>query len=217
VSKARQAEGHSHLFARLGAEKQHLLEHTVEVRPMRVDHGIQVTLLLVQKVDQDLPRALDDLEMAVRLHLSYEVDHFGHDETDLVPLWFEVWTEGRKTMHVSPNKGSQIRRKGGPPGILKNVLAPPATRIHPLLSVDSMRFMRQRWLKILRYLIIDSGSSSVSNGASTLYSSVNTSHPISPWEYSSMRASKRRRASGGSFCAFEDRIAVSSVAVRLCR
>lgn len=66
-------------------------------------------------------------------------------------------------------------------------------------------------------MIIESGSSTVSIGASTLYSSVNTSHPISPCEYSSMRASNRRSTSGGSFCAFEERMAVSSVAVRLCR
>ena len=57
----------------------------------------------------------------------------------------------------------------------------------------------------------------MSIGASTLYSKVKTSQPISPWEYSSMRASKRRRTSGGSFWAFEERIAVSSVAVRLWR
>lgn len=56
-----------------------------------------------------------------------------------------------------------------------------------------------------------------SRGASTLYSKVKTSQPISPWESSSIRASRRRRISGGSNCAFEARMADSRVAVRLCR
>ena len=56
-----------------------------------------------------------------------------------------------------------------------------------------------------------------SSGGATLYSRVKTSHPNSPWESSSIRASRRRRISGGANCAFEPRMADSRVAVKLWR
>lgn len=62
-----------------------------------------------------------------------------------------------------------------------------------------------------------SGSRTVSMGGSTLYSRVKTSHPISPCEYSSIRASRRRSTSAGSWCTLEERIAVSKLAVKLWR
>lgn len=103
------------------------------------------------------------------------------------------------------------------PGTLRKDRTPPVTRIHPLFSASSTRFCCHRYLKSFRYFSIDSGSNTVSMGESTLYSNVKTSHPISPCEYSSIRASKRLRTSIGSYWALEDRMAVSKVAVRLCR
>lgn len=76
--------------------------------------------------------------------------------------------------------------------------------------------MCHRCLNSFRYFSIASWSSTVSIGALTLYSSVKTSQPISPCEYSSIRASSRRRTSTESLWAFEERIAVSRFAVRLC-
>lgn len=103
------------------------------------------------------------------------------------------------------------------PGTFRNDRAPLVTRIHPLFSASSTRFNCQRYLNNFKYFSIASESSTVSIGESTLYSRVNTSHPISPCEYSNMRASKRRRTSVGSCCALEERMADSSVAVRVCR
>jgi hypothetical protein len=57
---------------------------------MCVDHGIQITFFLVHKVDQDLPRAFDHLELAIRLHLTDKVDHLGHDYANLVPFILKV-------------------------------------------------------------------------------------------------------------------------------
>lgn len=53
---------------------------------MRLNERVQVAFFFVHEVDQDLPRALDDLEMAVRLHLADKVDHLRRDDSDLVPL-----------------------------------------------------------------------------------------------------------------------------------
>jgi hypothetical protein len=52
-------------------------------------HRIQVTLLFVQKVEQDLPRTFDHFQLTVRLHLAHEMDHLGHYYPNLMPLGIE--------------------------------------------------------------------------------------------------------------------------------
>lgn len=100
---------------------------------------------------------------------------------------------------------------------LKKVRAPVMRRRQAPLSEYSTRLICHRCWNILRYSSMLRGSSTVSSGAETLYSSVKTSHPSSPWVNSSMRASSRRSVSGWSADEVEPRRAVSSVAVRLWR
>ena len=110
-----------------------------------------------------------------------------------------------------------VKQRCYKPGNRRNDLAPPVTFIQHLSRIFSTRFICQRCLNNLRYLSVASWSSTVSIGGSTLYSKVKTSQPISPWEYSSIRASKRRKTSVGSCCTLEERMAVSKLAVKLCR
>ena len=84
-------------------------------------------------------------------------------------------------------------------------------------SANSTRLMRQRKLKTTRYCLLAQEVMTTSTGASTLYSSVKTSQPMSPWLSSRRRASRRRRTSGESYCALEPRMAWSSWAVRVWR
>ena len=77
-------------------------------------------------------------------------------------------------------------------------------------KANSTRLMRQRKLKATRYCLLAQLVITTSTGASTLYSSVKTSQPMSPCPSSRRRASRRRRTSGESYCAFEPRIAWSS-------
>lgn len=54
-------------------------------------------------------------------------------------------------------------------------------------------------------------------GPSTLYSKLNTSHPVSPGETSNSRTSSLLRMSLSSYCALVALIALSKMPVRLCR
>lgn len=103
------------------------------------------------------------------------------------------------------------------PGSRRNMRAPPVTLNHPLSRAISILLICHRCLNNFKYFSIASGSRTVSMGGSTLYSRVKTSQPISPCEYSSIRASRRRRTSTGSWCALDERIAVSRFAVKLWR
>ena len=103
------------------------------------------------------------------------------------------------------------------PGSRRNMRAPHVTLNHPLSRAISILFICHRCLNNFKYFSMASGSRTVSMGGSTLYSRVKTSHPISPCEYSSIRASRRRSTSAGSWCTLEERIAVSKLAVKLWR
>lgn len=177
---------------------------------MSFNERIEITLPLLDELQKDLPGTLDDLQLTVRPHLANEVDHLRHDDADLMPVKVKLCpyvVRGNEQRLCGPNL----------PGTCKNVREPPASRIQPFVSVPSIRLIFHMWLKSLRYFTIASESMTVSMGESTLYSSVKTSQPISPCEYSSIRASSLRSTSGESFCAFEERMADSRVAVRLCR
>jgi hypothetical protein len=67
-------------------QKQHFLYHSIQIRAMSIYHGIQITLFLVQKVSQNLPRTFDHLQLTVSLHLTDKMYHLSHDDPDLVPI-----------------------------------------------------------------------------------------------------------------------------------
>lgn len=72
--------------AGLRAEQENLLHHAIQIRAMVLDKNVEVTLLLFNKAGEILPRAFDDLEVAVCLKLPDEVDHLSHYEPDLMPI-----------------------------------------------------------------------------------------------------------------------------------
>lgn len=79
------------LLSGLWVKQEYLLDHPVEIRSVRLDHGVQIAFTLLEKLDEDLPRACDDLQLAISLHLSDEMYHFSHDEANLVPIAFEIY------------------------------------------------------------------------------------------------------------------------------
>lgn len=136
---------------------------------------------------------------------SFQTLSFGHDAIPVLTLHWLL-------------EPFRLARKGRElPGTRKRDLLAPANRIHAFVNVTSTLLSCHKKLKSFKYLTIQSLSMTVLIGASILYSKVNTSQPISPWEYSNIRASRRLSTYGGSSWAFELRIAVSRVAVRLCR
>lgn len=78
------------LLPGLWEKQEYLLDHPIEVRPMCLDHCIKIALTLLEKLGQDFPRACYDLQLAVGLHLADEMDHFCHDDANLVPVIFEI-------------------------------------------------------------------------------------------------------------------------------
>jgi hypothetical protein len=74
------------LLPGFGTEQQDFLDETIKISPMRVDHGIQVSLFLIQEIHQRLPGAIYDLEMTICLKLMDEVDHLCDDYSDTVPF-----------------------------------------------------------------------------------------------------------------------------------
>ena len=72
--------------AGLRAEQEDLLDHAVKVRSVGLDESVQIPFFLRDKLEQNLPRTLDDFELTVRLHLAHEVDHLCHDDANLVPF-----------------------------------------------------------------------------------------------------------------------------------
>lgn len=52
---------------------------------MSRDQSVQITFPLVCKVDQGLPRALDDLELTESLELSQEMDHLSLQLPGVMP------------------------------------------------------------------------------------------------------------------------------------
>lgn len=126
------------LTSGLGTEKENLLDHTVKIRPVCIYQRVKVTLLLAHKLEHNLPRALDHLELAIRVHLAYEVDHLRKRNAHLVPLVVQLCRA--RTVSMSGRQRSTIDS----PGTRRNVRAAPATCIQPLLSVLSMRLIFQR-------------------------------------------------------------------------
>lgn len=113
---------------------------------MRINERIEVSFLLLNELVEDLPRTFNDLHLAVRLGLTDEMDHFCHDNTNLVPLKVQICSlEGfQRDAPVSGGKGGSL------PGSRRNVREPPAVLIHATLNADSILFIFQRWLNILR-------------------------------------------------------------------
>jgi len=107
---------------------------------------IEVSFLLLNELVEDLPRAFNDFHLAVRLGLADEMYHFCHDNTNLVPLKVQICSlKGfQRDALVSGEKGGSL------PGSRRNVREPPAVLIHAALNADSILFIFQRWLNILR-------------------------------------------------------------------
>lgn len=166
--------------------------------------GVQVARTLGREVHEILPRALDDLELTKCLQLSQEMNHFCLNDPAVVPLVAQGYNDQFGTRTEDDNL----------PGIVSNSLDPDVTLIHPCVRAVSTRLKRQRWWNSFSYSTIAFESSTALRGASTLYSREKQSQPTSPCEYSSIRASSRRRTSGESYCALLPRIAVSRSDVR---
>jgi hypothetical protein len=79
------------LLSSLWVKQEYLLDHPVEIRSVRLDHGVQIAFTFLEKLDEDLPRACDDLQLAISLHLSDEMYHFSQDDANLVPIVFEIY------------------------------------------------------------------------------------------------------------------------------
>lgn len=77
------------LFSGFREKQEHLFDHSVEVRPMCLDHGVKIAFTLLEKLGQVRPGARYDLQLAVGLHLANEMYHFSHDDANLVPIIFE--------------------------------------------------------------------------------------------------------------------------------
>ncbi len=56
---------------------------------MSFNQRVKVSLLPVEELHERLPRALDNLQITVSLHLPYEMYHLGVDDANLVPLVFQ--------------------------------------------------------------------------------------------------------------------------------
>lgn len=83
-------EMRANLFSGFWEEQEYLFDHLVEVRPMCLDHGVEIAFTLLEKLGQVRPGARNDLQLAVGLHLANEMDHFSHDDSNLVPIVFEI-------------------------------------------------------------------------------------------------------------------------------
>jgi len=57
---------------------------------MRTNERIEVSLLLLNKLVEDLPRTFNDLHLAVCLGLADKMYHFRHDDANLVPLKVQI-------------------------------------------------------------------------------------------------------------------------------
>lgn len=80
----------AHLSARFMGKQQDLLDNPVQVRTVRTDKGIEISFLLLNKLVEDFPRTFDDFHLTVRLGLADEVNHFCHNEANLVPLETQI-------------------------------------------------------------------------------------------------------------------------------
>ena len=126
------------------SKQQDLFGDPVQVRTMRANKGIKISFLLLNKLVEDFPRTFDDFHLTVSLGLADEVNHFCHHEANLVPLKAQICDRDRVS---ECSAGSVVKPI---PGSRKNVLEPPAVLIHATLSADSILFIFQRWLNILR-------------------------------------------------------------------
>ena len=66
------------------------LDRAIEVSTVSVNQSIQISLLLIQEINEDFPRAFDDLETTVRFQLTNEVYHFCHDNANFVPFRLQL-------------------------------------------------------------------------------------------------------------------------------
>lgn len=76
----------THLAIPFWIQKQDLAHDTVEISPVRSNETIEVAFSLGGKVEQGLPRALDDFELAERLKLTDKMDHFCLYDSAMVPV-----------------------------------------------------------------------------------------------------------------------------------
>ena len=81
---------HTYLLPRFGTDQQYLPYGPLQVVLMRLNKGVQVSLLLLYEVHELLPRAFDHFQLAKRLQFPYEMDHFCKGDADLVPLSLQL-------------------------------------------------------------------------------------------------------------------------------
>lgn len=85
------------------SEQENFFDNPIKVRTVGTDERIQVSFLLLNELVEDLPRTFDDFYLAVCLCLANEVDHFRHDQTNLVPLKIHVCGRGEVSeIHKRP-------------------------------------------------------------------------------------------------------------------